>query len=82
MNKNFLKKYFSVAWSKLPAFRQTKINIESEELKVNIESEELEDEQSPVYKTDSNSQQYIHPYLIDRVEPSVQHIIFSSYIKF
>ena len=45
-------------------------------------SEELEDEQSPVYKTDSNSQQYIHPYLIDRVEPSVQHIIFSSYIKF
>lgn len=64
---------FSVAWSKLSAISQSKLN----------ESfEELENYQSEEYLTDTNSQQDLYAYLIDRVEPSVSHIIFSSYIKF
>ena len=62
---------FSVVWSKLSTFNQPKVNTESE---LEYQTEE--------YLADANSQQYLHPYLIDRVEPSVQHIIFSSYIGF
>ena len=64
---------FSQAWSKVFALRQSKAN---------QDSQELENYQSEEYQIDVNSQQNLHPYLIDRVEPSVQHIIFSSYIKF
>ena len=71
MNKNFLKNNpFSVLLSKLSTSRQLQNN------------QELEDNQSPEYQANINSQQYLHPYSIDRVEPSVQHIIFSSYIRF
>lgn len=71
MKKDFLKNNpFSALLSKLSASRQAENN------------EELEDNQSPEYQANINSQQYLHPYLIDRVEPSVQHIIFSSYIRF
>lgn len=67
MEKNILNP-FSVAWSKLSVLTQSKVNTEHEELEE--------------YQIDSNLQQYLDPYLIDRVEPSVEHIIFSSYIKF
>jgi hypothetical protein len=64
---------FSVAWSKLSAISQSKLN---------KGFEELENDRSEEYLTDTNSQQYLDPYLIDRVEPSLEHIIFSSYIRF
>lgn len=67
---------FSQAWSKVFAFNKSKVNQDSQD------SQELENYQSEEYQIDVNSQQYLHPYLVDRVEPSVQHIIFSSYIKF
>ncbi len=63
---------FAVAWSKLSAFSQSKLNAESQ----------LEDDRSEAYESTIQSQQDLHPYLIDRVEPSVSHIIFSSYIKY
>ncbi|BAY83226.1 hypothetical protein NIES267_27130 [Calothrix parasitica NIES-267] len=76
-NNNFLatriQNSFSQAWSKISFFNQSKAN---------QDSQVLEDSQSEEYQIDINSQQNLHPYLIDRVEPSVQHIIFSSYIKF
>ncbi len=62
---------FSVVWSKLSTFNQPKVNTESE---LEYQAED--------YQASANSQEYLHPYLIDRVEPSVQHIIFSSYIRF
>ena len=64
---------FSQFWSKIFALKQ---------FKDNQDSQVLENSQSEEYQIDVNSQQNLHPYLIDRVEPSVQHIIFSSYIKF
>ncbi|MCJ8282172.1 MAG: hypothetical protein MJK14_20640 [Rivularia sp. ALOHA_DT_140] len=72
---NNMKKinYFSQAWSKLSVFNQSKSNQDSQEL----ENRQLEE-----YQLDINSQEYLHPYLVDRVEPSVEHIIFSSYIRF
>ncbi len=74
MNQNFLKQNpFSVLLSKLSASRQ----IENK-----IEAEDLADNQSPEYQRNINLQESLHPYLIDRVEPSVQYIIFSSYIRF
>lgn len=63
---------FSVAWSRLSALSKSKLNAESQ----------LEDYQSEAYESTIKSQQDLHPYLIDRVEPSVSHIIFSSYIKY
>ena len=48
---------------------------------VNQDSQELENYQSEEYQIDVNSQQNLHPYLIDRVEPSDQHIIYSSYFE-
>ncbi|MEM6403337.1 MAG: hypothetical protein AAF378_15195 [Cyanobacteria bacterium P01_A01_bin.84] len=68
-----IKNSFSLAWSKLFAFRQSKLNQDSQDDK---------DAQLEEYQIDTNLQQYLHPYLVDRVEPSVEHIIFSSYIKF
>ncbi|AFY56082.1 hypothetical protein Riv7116_3632 [Rivularia sp. PCC 7116] len=64
---------FSIARSKLFALNQSKPN---------QSYKELEDSQSEEYQIDTNLQQNLHPYLEDRVEPSVQHIIFSSYIKY
>ena len=64
---------FSQAWSKVFAFKKSQVNQDSQE---NLDSQPEE------YQIDLNSQQNLHPYLVDRVEPSVQHIIFSSYIKF
>lgn len=69
----YIRNPFSAAWSKLSAIHQSKLN---------TESEVLEDDGSEGYDVDTDSQQYLHPYLIGRVEPSVEHIIFSSYIKF
>ena len=77
ISNNFLvtriQNSFSQVWSKVFALKQSKAN---------QDSQELENDQSEEYPVDVNSQQYLHPYLVDRVEPSVQHIIFSSYIKF
>ena len=77
VNNNFLvtriQHSFSQVWSKVFAFNQSKVN---------QDSQILEDSQSEEYQLDSSSQQNLHPYLVDRVEPSIQHIIFSSYIKF
>lgn len=64
---------FSQVWSKVFAFNKSKVNQDSQILEDSLEEE---------YQIDTDSQQYLHPYLVDRVEPSVQHIIFSSYIKF
>lgn len=64
----YIRNPFSVAWSKLSALSQSKVNVGHEELEE--------------YQVDTSSQQYLDPYLIDRVEPSVQHIIFSRYIRF
>mgnify|MGYP001791651413 CR=1 FL=1 len=64
---------FSVAWSKLSILSQSKLN---------EGFEELENDRSEEYRVDANSQQYLSPYLMDRVEPSLEHIIFSSYIRF
>ncbi len=69
----YIRNPFSVVWSKLSAISQSKLN---------QGFEELENYQSEEYLTDTNSQQYLDPYLIDRVEPSLEHIIFSSFIKF
>jgi len=77
INNNYLatkiQNSFSQVWSKVFAFNQSKVN---------QDSQVLEDSQSEEYQIDVNSQQNLHPYLIGRVEPSVQHIIFSSYIRF
>ena len=74
MNKSFLKQNpFSVLLSKLSASEQTENK---------IEAEDLADNRSQEYKANINSQQSLHPYLIDRVEPSIHHVIFSSYIRF
>ncbi|MEM9923612.1 MAG: hypothetical protein AAF915_07670 [Cyanobacteria bacterium P01_D01_bin.50] len=59
--------------SKLSAFRQSENKIQIEEFAL---------DRSPEYQANINLQEYLHPYLIDRVEPSIQHIIFSSYIKY
>lgn len=64
----YIRNPFSVAWSKLSALSQSQVNVEQEDLEE--------------YLVDTNSQPYLDPYLIDRVEPSVEHIIFSSYIRF
>lgn len=64
----YIRNPFSVMWSKLSTFNQSKVNVGHEELEE--------------YQVDTSSQQYLDPYLIDRVEPSVEHIIFSSYIRF
>ncbi|MGB6300758.1 MAG: hypothetical protein WBF90_31925 [Rivularia sp. (in: cyanobacteria)] len=68
----YIRNPFSAVWSKLSAISQSNLNKGFEELEY----------QSEEYLTDTNSQQYLDPYLIDRVEPTVERIIFSSYIKF
>lgn len=73
MAKNVRGNYFFQALSKMSIFNKSKLN---------NDSRGLEDSQLEEYSIDVNSQQYLHPYLVNRVEPSVQHIIFSSYIKF
>ncbi|MBV6628161.1 MAG: hypothetical protein KI793_35455 [Rivularia sp. (in: Bacteria)] len=77
INRSYLARYIfrplSMASSKLFALSKSKVN---------QSYKELEDSQSEEYQIDANLQQNLHPYLEDRVEPSVQHIIFSSYIKF
>lgn len=70
--KTYIRNPFSAVWSKLSAISQSKLNKGFEELEY----------QSEEYLTDTNSQQYLDPYLIDRVEPTVERIIFSSYIRF
>ncbi|MEO1428444.1 MAG: hypothetical protein AAFS12_09330 [Cyanobacteria bacterium J06632_19] len=75
--RNYLARYifrpFSIVRSKLFTLNQSKLN---ESYK------ELEGSQSEEYQIDTSSEQNLHPYLVDRVEPSIEHIIFSSYIKF
>ncbi|MEO0843987.1 MAG: hypothetical protein AAF063_34650 [Cyanobacteria bacterium J06643_5] len=73
MAKNVRSNYFSQALSKISIFNQSKLN---------HDSQGDNDSQVEEYQVDVNSQQYLYPYLVDRVEPSVEHIIFSSYIKF
>lgn len=72
MMKNIRTNFLTVALSNLSIRNRSKINLESE----------LGNYQSEEYQADTNSQQYLHPYLVNRVEPSVHHIIFSSYIRF
>ncbi len=67
----YIRNPFSVARSKLSSFTQPKLNTDRD-----LENYESE------YQADINSLQELHPYLIDRVEPSVRHIIFSSYIRY
>ena len=71
--KNIKNNPFALAWSKLSALSQSKFN---------ANYEELENDQSEEYESTIKLQQDLHPYLIDRVEPSVRHIIFSSYIRY
>ncbi|MEL6458999.1 MAG: hypothetical protein AAFQ91_12195 [Cyanobacteria bacterium J06621_15] len=73
MAKNVRGNYFYQALSKMFIFNKSKLN---------NDSQGNNDSQLREYQVDVNSQQYLHPYLVDRVEPSVEHIIFSSYIKF
>ena len=53
-----IQKSFSQAWSKVFAFNKSQGNQDSLE---NLDS------QSEEYQIDSNSQQNLHPYLVDRV---------------
>lgn len=69
----YIGNFFFLVHSKLSAMGKSKFNQESQTL----ENYQLED-----YQPEKNSQQSLHPYLVDRVEPSVEHIIFSSYIRF
>ncbi len=69
----YIRNSFALAWSKLSALSQSEVNTKYEELE-NYRSQEDE--------STIKLQQDLHPYLIDRVEPSVSHIIFSSYIRY
>ncbi len=71
--KNIKNNPFALVWSKLSALSQSKVNAKNEELATNLSEE---------YESSIKLQQDLHPYLIDRVEPSVSHIIFSSYIRY
>lgn len=69
----YIRKSFDLCLLKLSALSKSRLE---------TKSEKIEDSQLEEYQIDINQQQNLHPYLIDRVEPSVQHIIFSSYIRF
>ncbi len=71
--KNIKNNPFALVWSKLSALSESKVN---------AKYEELDFYQSQEDESTIKSQQDLHPYLIDRVEPSVSHIIFSSYIRY